>query len=138
MRIGIDGVAEQQELQDRHAEHHGETQPVPAERHHFLDDNGAKPHPKATHRYPVAHDQTSAILSCAIPIRWMKMSSSVGSASCHCRVGSVRNGAIAVKRVPRSAPQTCRVVPKAAALTPGASRSEPASRSAPAPETTKA
>jgi len=47
MRVGVDGIAEQQELQDRHAEHHGEGQPVAAKLPHFLGDHGREPPPEA-------------------------------------------------------------------------------------------
>ena len=49
------------------------------------------------------------------------MSSSVGSASSHLIAGSARQGSMALSSASRSGPQTCRVVPNAAAaVTPGA------------------
>ena len=68
--------------------------------------------------------QASSALSRALPIRWMKTSSSVGSASSHLIEGSARQGSMALSSAARSGPQTCSVAPNAAAaLTPGASRS---------------
>ena len=103
---------------------------------HLLGHDGAEPAQEA-HRDVL---RPSSALSRALPMRWMKTSSSVGSASSHLIAGSARQGAIAASSsASRSGPQTCSVAPKAAAaVTPGASRSCAASRSAPGPAATKA
>ena len=53
---------------------------------HLLGDDGGEPPQEAAQ----PHGQAPGALSCALPMRWMKMSSSVGSASCHLIAGSAR------------------------------------------------
>ena len=49
LRVGIDGVTEQHELNHRNAKHHGERQPVTPHLDEFLRDDGAKPLPVEFH-----------------------------------------------------------------------------------------
>ena len=41
--IGVDGVAEQDELEQRNADHHAERDPIPAHLPEFLDDHCREP-----------------------------------------------------------------------------------------------
>src|SRR5260370_30295750 len=73
MRVGVDGIAEQHELDDRHAHHHREGQAVPERLDELLQQERAEAR---------GGEAGHALFSCsgtATVIVWMKTSSSVGS-----------------------------------------------------------
>ena len=100
--VVVDGKAEEDELHDRHAEHHGEGQPVAAQLQGFLDDHGHE----AAEKSHGASPQAASALSRAWPIRWMKTSSRVGSDFSHVIFLSRRRGAMAAASSAASGPQT--------------------------------
>src|SRR5262249_12552203 len=106
-RRRVDGVAEQQELHQRHQHDHGERHPVALELDELLDQHRAG----AMHAFgECAHWK----LSLARPIRSMNTSSSEGSDFTQCKSGSLRYGAMAASSASGSRPETCRLVPNGA------------------------
>src|SRR6266496_5914491 len=88
-RIRIDRVAEQNQLEQRNADHHRERQPISAHLDEFLCQHGAESRYRKYAQF--LHDEE---LPFDLSMRWMKTSSSPDSTSCH-SYWAVRNGAIA-------------------------------------------
>ena len=86
--VAVDGVAEQEELDDRDADHHGEGQPVPLI---WMNSFRIIASRREKENRPAGH----AALSSACAMRWMNTSSSVGSIGARRAAAIARQGAIA-------------------------------------------
>src|SRR5262249_9318233 len=136
--IGVDGVPEQQKLNERDHDDHGEGNTVALELDELLDQHRPSPAPEAT----VGACAGSARLdqrahwksSLARPMRSMKTSSSEGSDRVQTRSGRARWGATAASSAASSRPHTCRLVPNGATMSmPGRRLSCSASSFSPSP-----
>src|ERR1041385_1430000 len=118
-RIGVDGVAEQQQLDERNHDDHRKRNTVALELDEFFHEDGPGPAQEIAvdppRRLPWQH-VTHWKLSRALPIRSMKTSSSEGSERCHSKSLRFRYGAIAASSLPASRPDTCRLVPNGATM----------------------
>src|SRR6478672_8880651 len=98
--IGIDGVAEEHKLEQRHADHHRERHAVPPHLDEFLDHDGQEPrHGKDA---VAVHGEK---LSFELSMRWMKTSSSP-DLICFQSCSGVRKGAMARSSTAASSPLT--------------------------------
>src|SRR5206468_11610178 len=116
-RIRINGVTEKDQLEQRNADHHRESQTIAT----HLDELLCQHRAESRHREYARsfHDEE---LSFELSMRWMKTSSSPDSTGCH-SYRSVRNGAIPCSRAAASPPLTCNMLPNATVCsTPGRPR----------------
>src|SRR5690606_12223883 len=106
-RIVVDGEAEQDELDERHAEHHGEGDAIPPHLDGFLGDQ----RPETPEREEADH----RMLSWDCDMTWMKTSSRLVSPSVTVAASKdSANRAIEAASAARSRPTTCSVLPKGA------------------------
>src|SRR5215831_18208314 len=93
-RIGVDGVAEQQQLNERDHDDHGERNAVALELDELLDQHRPSPTPevggRASARRTDGSERGHWKLSLALPMRSMKTSSSEGSERVQVRSGRPR------------------------------------------------
>src|SRR5437870_11450792 len=93
-RIGVDGVAEQQQLNERDHDDHGERNAVALELDELLDQHRPSPTPevggRASARRAHGTERGHWKLSLALPMRSMKTSSSEGSERVQVRFGRSR------------------------------------------------
>src|SRR5215217_6757830 len=121
-RIGVDRVAEQQQLDQRDHDNHRKRDAVTLELDEFLDQHRPGAAPKAIGARPArfAHLHGHWKLSRDRTIRSMKTSSSDGSERFQWTAASWRKGTIAASSAAASRPDTCRLVPNGATMsTPG-------------------
>ncbi len=105
--VGIDGVAEQDQLHNRNTEHHREGQTIAAHLHQLLHEHGP---------YPAARDQQTPhachrVSAPALAISAMKASSRLGRTSRHW-TSSPPSLSMACRSTSRSGPLTCSAEPK--------------------------
>src|SRR6185436_1666499 len=131
-RLGVDGVAEQHELHQRHSDHGRERDAVAAQLQEFLEDHRADAAPEVPQAV-VEHPHWK--LSLARLIRSMNTSSSDGSDASQSSVGSLRYGAMAPSSFALSRAETCSFTPKGVTSTSGLSDSSWESRITPLPLT---
>ncbi len=106
LRIVVDGVAEQHELHQRHAEHHGEGDAVAPHLDEFLHQERAEP--------GEGEDRVHAMLSFDAAMNWMKTSSRLVSPGLTVTPSRPLMSSSAFSRSALSEPTTCSVVPKGA------------------------
>src|SRR5262249_41388420 len=127
----IDGIAEQNQLQQRNRNHGRKGDAIAPQLQKFLAQHSAGATPKAARAYERQRQHgghTHGKLSLAPAIRSMKTSSSDGAPRCQSRPGRSRKGATACSSAALSCPETCRLVPNAVTmLMPGRSLSSSAS-----------
>ena len=75
LRIGVDGVAEQDELHDRDAEHHREGDAVAPHLDEFLGEHRAEADEKQPHHAALAGGVIAPTLAVRAPMKWMNTSS---------------------------------------------------------------
>src|SRR5262249_48728704 len=130
-RIGVDGVAEQQELDERDHDDHRERDTIALELDELLDQHRPGPTKEiGTARCGGCRRHAHWKLSFALPMRAMKTSSSDGVDCVQGRPGRSRSGAIAASSAAGSRPETCRLVPKGATMSMPGRRASSSPRSA--------
>src|SRR4029077_17390094 len=125
-RRGVDGVAEQQELNYRNHHDHGERNAVAPKLDEFLDYHRVAAPPEAEARLRNFVSMVRRVrhahwkLSFERVINSMNTSSSDVSPCCQCNSLWSRQGAMVASSAARSRPDTCRLVPNGATMsTPG-------------------
>src|SRR5689334_13210432 len=135
-RVGVDGVTEQQKLDERNHHNHRERDAVPLELDEFLDQHRQRPAPEAAGRTRCGRywQRRHCKRSWARPMRSMNTSSSDGSERVQASCGCARYGAMAASSAVASRAHTCRLVPNGATMsTPARRLNSSASALSPSP-----